>query len=177
MIAEPDRAVGWWRALQPDPETHNPGDRAALARLRRMGSVGEAMMDPVAIALFRRVRADHHRDLPDIALLAAVLAHVREDVRGTTAARLLGPDRPDAPETACMSPLRFRRLLEAATPDDRLIAFRRMVAMARGALPVRDLAVSLLGWTDWRRQRWTYDYWDAGRPAEASPTPAEEPAA
>jgi CRISPR system Cascade subunit CasB len=176
MIAEPDKAVRWWQALQPDPP-RNPGDRAALARLRRAGRVGDAMMDPAVMALFRQVGADHPGDLPDIALLAAVLAHVREDVRGAAAARLVGPDRPEAPETARMSPLRFRRLLDAATPDERLIAFRRMVALADGALPVRDLALSLLRWNDRCRQRWTYDYWDAGRRTEASPTPAEEPAA
>lgn len=177
MIAEPGKASLWWRRLQPDPKTGAPGDRGALARLRRNATVGEAMMDETAIALFRMVGARHPDDLPEVALLAVVLAHVREDARGATTARLLGPDRPDAPETARMSPLRFRRLLEAATPDDRLTAFRRMVALSGGALPVRDLAESLLDWNDRRRQRWTYDYWDAGRPAEPSPIQDEEPVA
>ena len=28
--------VKWWRDLQPDPERNHKGDRAALARLRRI---------------------------------------------------------------------------------------------------------------------------------------------
>ena len=71
--------------------------------------------------------------------------------------------------------LRFRRLLEAAPGDDQLTAFRRMVALAGGSLPLRDLARSLLDWNDERRRRWIYDYWNAGQPMTA-PT-AEEPAA
>jgi len=37
-------APEWWRDLQPDPARGRPGDRAALARLRRCACVGEAML-------------------------------------------------------------------------------------------------------------------------------------
>ena len=170
-----DAAAAWWHGLQPDLETHRPGDRASLARLRRCATVAEAMTEPAAIALFRRIGATRADDLPHIATLAAVLAHVREDVPEGRVARRLGPDYPDAPETARMSALRFRRLLEAAPGDEQLTAFRRMVALAGGSLPLRDLARSLLDWDDERRRRWIYDYWNAGQPI-AAPT-AEDPAA
>lgn len=170
-----DAAASWWHGLQPDPETQRPGDRAALARLRRCATVAEAMSEPATIILFRRIGATQPDDLPGIATLAAVLAHVREDVPEGRVARRLGPDYPEAPETARMSALRFRRLLEAAPGDDQLTAFRRMVALAGGSLPLRDLARSLLDWNDERRRRWIYDYWNAGQPI-AAPT-AEEPAA
>ena len=164
-------AASWWHGLQPDHEQGRPGDRAAQARLRRAATLAEAMTDPAAIALFRRIGATGPGDLPAVALLAAVLAHVREDAREGSVARRLGPEYPDAPETALMSPLRFRRLLEATTDDERLTAFRRMVALAGGKLPLRDLARSLLRWNDTTRRRWIYDYWNAGQPA------AKEPAA
>lgn len=164
-------ASSWWHGLQPDPAQGRPGDRAALARLRRAATVAEAMTEPAAIALFRRIGATGPDRLPEIALLATVLAHVREDAREGSVARCLGPEYPDAPETALMSPLRFRRLLEATTDDERLTAFRRMVALAGGTLPLRDLARSLLRWNDATRRRWIYDYWNAGQPA------AKEPAA
>ncbi len=170
-----DAAAAWWHALQPDPGTQRPGDRATLAKLRRCATVAEAMTEPATIALFRRIGATRPNDLPCIATLAAVLAHVREDVPEGRVARRLGPDYPDAPETARMSPLRFRRLLEAEPGDDQLTAFRRMVALAGGSLPLRDLARALLDWNDERRRRWIYDYWNAGQPTTA-PT-AEEPAA
>lgn len=169
MIVAPRAAADWWRELQPDPTSKRPGDRAALARLRRCGTVVEAMLDQSAIALFRRCGATGPDDLPAIGLAAAVLAHVREDAREQSVARQLGPDQPDKPETAILKPLRFRRVMEAATPDERLIALRRMVALAGGRLNVRDLADALLGWNERRRQRWVYDYWNAGQSAARAP--------
>lgn len=168
-------AGAWWHGLQPDPETRRPGDRATLARLRRAATVAEAMSEPAAITLFRRIGATGPQDLTRIATLAAVLAHLREDRPEGSVARRLGPDYPDAPETARMSPLRFRRLLEAGPGDEQLTAFRRMVALAGGSLPLHDLARSLLDWDDGRRRRWIYDYWNAGQPMTAPA--AEEPAA
>ncbi len=60
-----------------------------------------------------------------------------------------------------MSWLRFRRLAQAGTPDEQVIAFRRAVALAGGRLNVADLGASLLDWNDTRRRRWMYDYHDA----------------
>jgi len=156
-------AAEWWRDLQPDPARRRPGDRAALARLRRCASVGEAMLEPATITLFRRCGGTGPADLPAIGLAAAVLVHVREDVPGLSVARQLGPDQPDKPETAILKPLRFRRVIEAGPEDERLIALRRLVALAGGSLNLRDLADALLDWTDSRRQRWVYDYWNAGQ--------------
>lgn len=171
MSINRSQAAAWWRDLQPDPTRHAPGDRAASARLRRCGTVNEAMLDPATMQLFRRCGGTGPRDLPSIALAAAVLAHVRQDRPGTPIARQLGPTLPDKPETAIFKPLRFRRLMEAATPDERLIAFRRMVALAGQSLNVADLADALLDWSDWRQRAWVYDYWNAG---QMSVRPAEE---
>ncbi|MDB5369345.1 MAG: CRISPR-associated protein Cse2 family [Roseomonas sp.] len=155
----------WWRDLQPDPATQRPGDRAALARLRRCALVSDAMQESATIALFRRCRADDPRDLVPVALAAAVLAHLRVDKPPLTVARLVGPESSDKPETALLKPLRFRRLMEAAGADERLTAFRRLVALAKGELHLTDLAAALLFWNEERRRRWTYDYWNAGLPA------------
>jgi CRISPR system Cascade subunit CasB len=163
MIRNHQAAVSWWREMQPDPPAR-PGDRAAVARLRRCATVAEAMQDPAAIALFRRLGATVPDDLPGVGLAAAVLAHVRDDRPAHTVARRVGPDSPDKPETALLKPLRFRRLMEASTDDERLTAFRRLVALAGGTLSVADLSEALLDWDDKRRQRWVYDYWNAGQP-------------
>ncbi len=169
-------ALGWWRALQPDPASKRPGDRAALARLRRYGAMADAMQDEAALGLFRALKATAPDDLPSVGLAAAVLAHVREDRPGTVA-RCIGPDSLDKPETALVKPLRFRRVMEADGPDERLLAFRRLAAIARGALPVQDLAAALLDWSDQRRTRWVFDYWNAQPPdAAASPAPSASPA-
>jgi len=168
MIREHYGAAAWWRDLQPTPE--QKGDRGALARLRRCASVAEAMQERATVQLFQRVRATGPADLTPVALTAAVLAHVREDLPNVTVARAVGPPSPEKPEDALLKPMRFRRLLEADGCDERLTAFRRLVALAGGKLPVADLAAALLDWNEERRRRWIYDYWNAGQPA-ASPAP------
>lgn len=177
MIGMPGAAAAWWRELQPDPAAGRRGDRPALARLRRCATVAEAMQEAATIQLFRRVGATGPGDLPAVALAAAVLAHVRVDAPGNVA-RIVGPDTLERPETAKLKPMRLRRLMEAKEPDERLMAFRRLVALAdKNALPVSDLAASLLDWTEDRRRRWLYDYWNAGAlpaPALAAATPTED---
>lgn len=153
-------AFGWWDEMRP---REGGGDRGALARLRRCTTVAELMLLPETMALHRRLRAAR-RDLPEVALVAGVLATVREHQPMQSVARQVGPADPEKPETALLKPLRFRRLMEAATPDERLLAFRRLVALADRSLNVHDLAAALLHWTEERRQRWTYDYWNAGDP-------------
>ena len=89
-------------------------------------------------------------------------------------ARRVGPENTDRPGTALLKPLRFRRLMEAATPDERLTAFRGLVALAGNRLNVRDLAIALLRWDEERQRRWVYDYWNAGWPAPAAAPQTEE---
>ena len=171
MMPRPESAArGWWMDMQPGPAQGRPGNRMALARLRRCATVAEAMQEPSTLLLFQLVEATRPAQLPDVALTAAVLAHVRTDGAiahpGRSVARQVGPDTIESPETALLKPLRFRRLMEADGWDDRLIAFRRLVAIAKGDLPVRDLAAALLHWTDNRRRRWVFDYWNPASPAD-----------
>jgi CRISPR system Cascade subunit CasB len=174
MIRARHAAVGWWRALQPEAEG---GDRAVLARLRRCATVSEVMLEPAAIVLFRRCHADAAADLPSIALAAGVLAHVRKDDPSLTVAHHVGPKPPEKPESWLLKPLRFRWLMEARTEDERLIAFRRLVALANRTLNVRDLADALLDWNDERQRRWVFDYWSADpQPGRSPPDPANAPA-
>jgi CRISPR system Cascade subunit CasB len=174
MTLSPTGATAWWRDLQRDPERNQPGDRAGLARLRRCSTVTEAMQDQATMALFRRCGASGYLDLPIVGLTAAVLAHVRKERGGgRRVARQIGPDNTNNPDTALLKPGRFRRLLDADTPDERLIAFRRLVALAGGELNVRDLTEALLRWDESRKTRWVYDYWNAGAFQQTEPQ-AEE---
>jgi CRISPR system Cascade subunit CasB len=170
-------AFTWWEAMVPDPARQRAGDRGALARLRRCASVAEAMQQPETISLFQRCRATDERDLVAIALAAAVLAHVRQDLPGAPVARQLGPESPERPETALLKPLRFRRLLEASEPDDCLAAFRRLVALANGEVNLRDLARALFDWPhpyrgEETKRRWIFAYWNADPAPVATPAKA-----
>jgi CRISPR system Cascade subunit CasB len=159
------RARDWWRALQPlDLEGRRvSGDRAALARLRRCASPLEAASEPAAIALYRKLGLDHpERDLPRVAVLAGVLAHVRASTRGSLA-RQLGSPPGGEPQDALLKPLRFKRLVAARGPDETMTAFRRVVHILDGEANVRDLARLMLAWDaaglgDRVRTRFAFDY-------------------
>jgi CRISPR system Cascade subunit CasB len=171
-------AVRWWRDLQPylsDGSPNPRADRAALARLRRADLLG-AMQDPGTFALFRALGRQHPSDLPRIALSAAVLAGVREDRPGEHPARTLGPPSMDAVEQAAMKPLRFRRLIEADAPEERLLMQRRAIQLAAHKLNVRELAAACLDWSNGRRQRWIFEYYNAGFAAPVSEPTLEETA-
>lgn len=164
-------AVSWWRGLQPGrPDgSHNPtGDRAALAILRRADLLA-AMEEPATFALFRGLRCSEPDDLPRVALCAAVLAGVRED-RPEHPARSLGAQYGKPPEEAPMKPLRFRRLMEADTNEERLIALRRAVHLADRKISVRGVAEACLNWSDGLRRIWIFEYYGAGRAAPETDT-------
>lgn len=156
---EAHAAKAWWLSLCPREENGRniPGDRAALARLRRTESLLEAAAEPVTIELYDKLNSEHafrrdnqwvaERDLPRAALIAAVLAHVRTDNPGHRVARAIGKGAGEDAEVI-VSPLRFKRLVTARSPDDLLIAFRRLVAMLDKTADVADLARLLLAFTD-----------------------------
>lgn len=158
MTLSPAAAFGWWQELVDEER----GDRAARARLRRCATVAEAMTEQATIMLFRRMGARSPEDLPSVALVAAVLAHIRENDPTLSIARRVGPDNVATIEPGKLSPSRFRRLTLAATPDERLTAYRRLVRLCGGTLNVRDCVDALLDWTERRKTRWVYDYWNAG---------------
>ena len=61
--------------------------------------------------------------------------------------------------------------MEAEGAEDRLMAFRRLVAIAGNTLPIRDLADALLlTWSEKRRREWILEYWNAA----PSPAPAKD---
>ena len=173
-------AAAWWRGLQPafpDGSRNPNADRAALASLRRAG-LAAAMAEPATFALFRALGRTTPDDLPAVALCAAVLAGVREDHPRLHPARALGAAPGEKPEAAAMKPLRFRRLIEAGPPEERLILLRRAVQLADRKMDVRRLAAACLDWSDETRRRWIFEYHNAGAAApEPEPARAEEPAA
>ena len=156
-------ATKWWRDLQPyfPNGARNPqADRAALAQLRR-ADLFQAMQEPQTFVLFAALGKRRPDELPNVALCAAVLANVRGD-RPEHPARTLGPPSSNQTEQALMKPLRLRRLIEADTPQARLEALRRAVQLADRRLNIRELALACFDWSDGRRQRWIFEYYNAG---------------
>lgn len=180
-MTEPSLAAGtgrgasareWWRELRGNRDAGDPGDRAALARLRRCASPTEAMAEAATLQLYRRLgyqpKEAGHR-LPTVAVLAMVLAHVRDDgphhPMRTVGLQSVQDDNPK------LKPIRFRHLMTVADDDDLAREMRRLVALADRKLAVADLATAILRWNDtFQRDRiradWAFRYYAA---SEAAP--------
>ena len=181
-----DIAADWWNALQPDPDRRRPGDRAALAQLRRCSRPEDAAEVPAALDLARRLGAHNGYTprLADFLATAIVLAHVRKDDRDKRMPRQLGAAAQG--ERAPLSPLRFARLLSAQTPEERIAAFRRAVALADHKVNLRDLAEAMLDWShpvvgERTRIAWAFAYHNVPPPSGGladpiSPQPAGDQA-
>jgi CRISPR system Cascade subunit CasB len=124
-------------------------------------------LDLVFVAAFRRLQNDlgahDDRTLRRAAMMAHVLAHVREDDE-IRFARALGSPRGD--EKAAMSETRFRRLLQARDDADLTRRLVRAVKMLKGKANVVDLAWAIWFWNDRARQIWMFDYFAADPPAD-----------
>ncbi|WP_127076245.1 type I-E CRISPR-associated protein Cse2/CasB [Rhodomicrobium lacus] len=172
-----DEARKWWQSLQPAKSgevanANGGGNRAALAKLRRSSTWVEAAAERETALLFRRVGSGNEQRLRRVGVLAAVLAHVREN-ETVKIASSVGPNKGDD-TTAQLSQLRLRRLLSTSGDDEMLTAFRRLVALKGGTANVADLADLIMNWhSENTRMRFAFDYWQAG---EAAPrdNPKEE---
>lgn len=147
-------AFRWWNAMKPQPHEHGttPGDRAALARLRRSGNPLELAVEPATAELFRKLAFDGtspsersiDRDIATAAVLAGVLAHIRKPVGGSLA-RAMGGKRGDR---AVVSAIRMKRFMAAREPEDVLRQYQRILAMLGDTADVRDVAENVLAWLD-----------------------------
>ena len=150
-----DIAAEWWRDLVSEElggRAPRGTRRAALARLRRAATPIEVMQEPEALWLIRRLSRDPDR----AAMLAGILAHVRESddpkVARAIGRESLGEDK------ALMSEARFRRLLQ--TPGNELMEpLRRLIRLTKGKANVHDLSSSVLYWGDRVKKRWIFDYY------------------
>lgn len=152
----------WWS--RHDPATTPSADRAVFARLRRCGTPEQALMEPAALLLARRLGLDAHQTerLKRVGVIAAVLAHVRTDEPQARFAQRLGAGDP-----APLSRLRFGALMTAAPGTAQLDAFRRAVVIAGRTANVEDLGGALWHWGERTRLDWTFRYWGAGAAASA----------
>lgn len=184
---EASLARTWWRSLQPREENGRsiPGDRAAIARLKRCGTALEAATEPAIAKLLLKLFPDSAREtriamLPRVAALAAVLAHVRDDAAGSGFAKTLGNPRGGEGSTPLLSPVRFKRFQTTRGVDETLTSFRRAVLLLDRTADVGDLARVLLAWDDEAvgdrtRTIFAFDYHGAGLAApDADPSAATD---
>ncbi len=158
--------LGWWgRWIDGD----DGKARAARARLRRPGSVIEAVMIPAVQELNRQLAGQGHdlRQRPDrLVLIAAALAACRHSP-GRRAASVFGTPH-DQP---AVSALRFTGLVRETDPDRLRQPLVRALGQVRGQVDAARLAADLLHWSEAVRTRWAFEYYGAAAP---EPEPESE---
>jgi len=157
LSSEQRNLLDWWKGLE-----DNRGDRAAL---RRAASIDQVLFNPGFHRLWRSVKKTRWNRAENVALIAALVARVREhDPKRTFAAQLGTP--PSERDKAAFSGLRFRRLLQANEPDQLLQGCARAIAMCNNRINILDLAESVYWWNDRARKQWAFDYYDANPAAD-----------
>ena len=145
--------LDWWNDL---------GDhRGERAELRRCRNVDEVRLLPGYHRLRRSL--DRHgfpvrKHDAQLGAVAGLLAHIKEDVRGSFAEQMATPA--SGSNKARLSGLRFRRLLRIA---DRATLYHPLIRVLRlldGKANVRAVAKDVFLWGMGVRQRWALHYYE-----------------
>lgn len=156
--------TAWWHWLD-----DNRGERAVL---RRAASADDILLTP-AFARFlefmpERWRSPQH--MFDSAMVAGLLARVKEDNRKNTFAEALALPKPGGSKAA-MSELRFLQLQKSRDPDEFFLRVSRAIALLGGTVHILSLADGILHWLLEHRRvidrepthrlavRWATDYY------------------
>jgi len=160
MPDEHSLLLEWWRVSL---EQHR-GDRAAL---RRAATINEVLFNPSFHRLRRVMRGTRWTNPQKLALVAALVARIRENRSSATFPSQLG--KPESGnDKSPLSGLRFRRLLQvqAHEPEELLQTLSRAVALLGGEANLCNLAESVYWWNDGVRRQWAFDYYDANPKAD-----------
>ena len=147
----------------------NRGDRA---QLRRAQSPDDVLLTTAFAHFLQHMPRRWSEDLAitDAALVAAVLARVRQDDSKTSFAKALASPKVGGTK-ARMSELRFQQLQKSHTPEDFFKRLCRAVALLGGEVNIPALANDILHWLKENRTapaikaqdrlavRWASDYY------------------
>jgi CRISPR type I-E-associated protein CasB/Cse2 len=150
MKAMIDTLVKWRTDL------HEPKRRGARAELRRAKNITDVIMTPtyqrLCTHLSEKLESFNDKDKESLAFIAGLLSHVRE-VSKSKNAKSMSMGSP-----ACVSELRFRRLLQHEKDDRFYAAMIRIIRMLKYTVNVDDLIESMYYWDDSKKKNWAYAY-------------------
>jgi CRISPR system Cascade subunit CasB len=149
--AASEALLAWWNALE-----KRRGDRAEL---RRAGAIVDVALTPAFQRLYARLDPQRACSAPQQDRLAAVvglLAHLK--VASDKSLPLAMSDKADAAAANPVSPLRFKRLLEAPDVDALFVGLRRTLPLVAHKADPLSIARDVFFWGDEVRKRWAYDY-------------------
>lgn len=151
--------LAWWRKLHSD----SGPQRGARARLKRAATLTQVVWEPAYQNAYQQLRQASgdacwtERQCDGLAAAVALAAHLKPSESSrvlSVAGAASGKEGSPNP----VSPLRFRRLLDAPDIDSLFISLRRLLPLMGDSLDPAQLAQDLFGWGDVVRKRWAYAY-------------------
>jgi len=155
----------WWLNLN-KPTKMGGRDHASLAAFKRSADPLDVALVPAFGRLQHGIGAYSERALQYTAMIAHVLAHVRED-DNCPVARALG--HYGGNHRPLMSQARFRRLLKAQDNADLTRRLVRAVKILKCKANVADLASAVWRWDDSIRRKWVLLYPNTQSPFTVTP--------
>jgi len=155
---EEEIVLRWWRETIGE-KTAPSGPRAELRRAR---TIEEVVFAPLYHDLRHRLRDTRWRSVDRLALVAGVLAQVREDDGSRKFVEQMAAPVDGSKNHPRIAPSRFRRILRLGDEDrDELFQqVRRVITQVAGRANAADLAKSLYWWSTKIRKQWALDYYE-----------------
>jgi len=148
-----DALLKWWKELD-----DSRGDRAALSRCH---NPTEVAFNPAFHRLRMKFKQFGYVNQESLALIAGILSHVRSNNERVHIATQMATPKSES-TTACVSGLRFRRILKVQDNADLFEPLIRIVRMLDGTVNIPVLANGIYWWNinDSTRKEWAFKYYD-----------------
>ncbi|WP_245527582.1 type I-E CRISPR-associated protein Cse2/CasB [Methanosalsum zhilinae] len=142
--------IQWWKDLE--------NRKADRANLRRCHDLSEVVFTPSYHYLWHQLSNLGFKNKRAVALLAGVLAHVKEnDTNNTFAGQMAKTKDGSKPK---VSELRFRRVLTIDEREELFIYLVRLIKLMNGNVNICNLANSIYWWNDITKKNWAFEYYD-----------------
>jgi len=159
-----DALFSWWKELD--------NARADRAALRQCHNPREVAFTPAFHRLkmrlepFGSMSPDH---VDRLAIVAGVLSHVTENkpdafeknIQRSFAVQMARPPQKwGRGDKACVSDLKFRKLLKIEEPDTLYTTMIRCVRSFSGSVDIASLAHGISWWNEQTKKEWAYAYYE-----------------
>lgn len=139
----------WWEEL-----FESQRDRAEL---RRCHDLTEVFFCQAYHRLYLSLLAEGKVNREAIALIAAALAHVKDEISSDSFAEQMGESKTS--QTPQISKMRFRRLIRCESYSDLYLPVIRIVKMLNGAVNIDDMVKKFYFWNEKSRNDMTFEYY------------------